>query len=119
MDKLRDIARDTTTNQGNLLEASVEAARNRCTLGEISQALEDIFSRHIADSRLVSGAYRQTFDDQKQKDELKNVIQRVEVRSLLFSLSLSLSLLIIIISSLLNRNLPKMKVDVLVFLLLN
>lgn len=78
LEQLRQIARDSTTGQGNLLEASVDAARHRCTLGEISQALEDVFSRHVADSRLVSGAYRQTFDDQKQKDELKHVIQRVE-----------------------------------------
>lgn len=114
MEKLRHIARDRTSNEGNLLEASVEAARNRCTLGEISQSLEDIFSRHVADSRLVSGAYRETFDDQKQKDELKNVIQRVEVRSFSpFSSSLFRR------SFIRCRNSPKLKVDVLEFSLLN
>ena len=81
--KLREIARDKNGTE-NLLEASIEAARARCTLGEISQALEDVFSRHIADSKLVSGAYRQTFDDGKNNNELKQVIERVEVRLRIF-----------------------------------
>lgn len=80
LEKLRQIARNPSTKE-NLLEMSIEAARSRCTLGEISQALEDVFSRHVADSRLVSGAYRQTFDDKKNQNELTNVIQRVQVRS--------------------------------------
>lgn len=79
LENLRQIARDQS-GKGNLLQASIEAARARCTLGEISQALEDIFSRHIADSKLVSGAYRQTFDDGKNNNELKQVIERVEVK---------------------------------------
>jgi methylmalonyl-CoA mutase len=78
LEKLREIARDKS-GKGNLLEASIEAARVRCTLGEISQALEDIFSRHVADSRMVSGAYRETFNDGKNHNELKQVIERVEV----------------------------------------
>ncbi|CAF1995783.1 unnamed protein product [Rotaria magnacalcarata] len=77
LDKLREIARDKT-GSGNLLEAGIEAARARCTLGEISQALEDVYSRHVAESRLVSGAYRKTFDDGKNNNELKRVIDRVE-----------------------------------------
>jgi methylmalonyl-CoA mutase len=77
LEKLREIARDKS-GAGNLLEASIEAARARCTLGEISQALEDVFSRHVADSRLVSGAYRKTFNDGKNNDELKQVSDRVE-----------------------------------------
>jgi methylmalonyl-CoA mutase len=78
LEKLREIARDKS-GSGNLLEASIEAARARCTLGEISQALEDVFSRHVADSRLVSGAYRKTFNDGKNNDELQQVSDRVEV----------------------------------------
>ncbi|UJR25512.1 hypothetical protein I4U23_006858 [Adineta vaga] len=77
LEKIREIARDKS-GTGNLLEAAIEAARVRCTLGEISQALEDIFSRHVADSRLVSGAYRKTFNDGKNNDELQQVSDRVE-----------------------------------------
>ncbi|CAF4707341.1 unnamed protein product [Rotaria sp. Silwood1] len=77
LEKLREIASDKS-GSGNLLEAGIEAARARCTLGEISQALEDVYCRHVADSRLVSGAYKQTFNDGKANDELKQVTDRVE-----------------------------------------
>jgi methylmalonyl-CoA mutase len=50
---LREGARGT----GNLLALSIEAARVRCTLGEISDALEDVFGRHIAEVRTVTGIY--------------------------------------------------------------
>ncbi|GIU85346.1 MAG: methylmalonyl-CoA mutase [Acidimicrobiales bacterium] len=41
----------------NLLALSVEAARARATVGEISYALERVFGRHQAEIRLVSGIY--------------------------------------------------------------
>jgi methylmalonyl-CoA mutase len=108
LEKLREIARDKS-GSGNLLEASIEAARVRCTLGEISQALEDVFTRHVADSRLVSGAYRKTFDDGKNNDELKQVVDRVEVCGFFFFLSF-------FFNNYLNRNFPKSMVDVLEYL---
>ncbi|CAF4499172.1 unnamed protein product [Rotaria sp. Silwood2] len=80
LEKLREVARDKS-GSGNILEANIEAARARCTLGEIFQALEDAFSRHVAESGLVSGAYRKTFDDGKNNNELKQVIDRVETPS--------------------------------------
>jgi methylmalonyl-CoA mutase len=46
------------SGEGNLLEAAVEAARARATVGEISQTLEQIFTRYRADVRSVSGVYR-------------------------------------------------------------
>ncbi len=42
---------------GNLLALAVDAARARCTLGEISSAMEDVFGRHAAVVRMVSGVY--------------------------------------------------------------
>jgi len=42
---------------GNLLELSVNAARARATLGEISSALEKVFGRYQAVSRTISGVY--------------------------------------------------------------
>jgi methylmalonyl-CoA mutase len=42
---------------GNLLELAVEAARVRATLGEISWALEKVFTRYQAVSRTISGVY--------------------------------------------------------------
>ncbi|MDR1728980.1 MAG: methylmalonyl-CoA mutase [Acidobacteriota bacterium] len=45
------------TGEGNLLELSVEAARLRATLGEISSALEKVFGRYQAVNRTISGVY--------------------------------------------------------------
>ncbi|DAZ94995.1 TPA: hypothetical protein N0F65_000627 [Lagenidium giganteum] len=49
------------THPMNLLHLAVEAARARCTVGEISEALESVWGRHIPKSSVVSGAYRQTY----------------------------------------------------------
>jgi len=45
------------TGKGNLLEIAIEAARNRATLGEISDSLESIFGRFKAQIKSVSGVY--------------------------------------------------------------
>ncbi|WP_374440883.1 methylmalonyl-CoA mutase [Stella sp.] len=45
------------TGQGNLLAAAIEAARARATVGEISDALERVFTRHRATVQSVSGVY--------------------------------------------------------------
>ena len=48
----------TTTDMSmNLLHLSVEAARARCTLGEMSSALEEAFGRHLGGDELVQGVY--------------------------------------------------------------
>ena len=43
--------------RANLLQLSVEAARAKATVGEISLALENAFGRHVAEGRAVSGVY--------------------------------------------------------------
>jgi len=45
------------TGKGNLLELSIEAARKRATLGEISDACEQEFGRYKAVIRSISGIY--------------------------------------------------------------
>ena len=45
------------TGEGNLLALSVEAAKNRATVGEISLALEQVYGRHVAKDSIVRGAY--------------------------------------------------------------
>lgn len=54
LEKMRQCAK---TGKGNLLELSVEAAKARATLGEISKALEDVFGRHVPKDNIVRGAY--------------------------------------------------------------
>ena len=44
--------------EGNLLELSIDAARARATVGEMSSALEEVFGRHTAAIRTITGVYR-------------------------------------------------------------
>lgn len=56
----RALARITETaasGRGNLLQAAVEAARARASVGEISLAMEKVWPRHRAELRSVSGVY--------------------------------------------------------------
>jgi methylmalonyl-CoA mutase len=45
------------TDEQNLLALSVRAARAKATVGEISDALEKVFSRHSGQIRIISGVY--------------------------------------------------------------
>ena len=45
---------------GNLLAAAVDAARAKATVGEISLALERVFTRHVAQVRAIKGVYAAT-----------------------------------------------------------
>src|SRR5260370_26173864 len=54
---LEALTQAARSGQGNLLELAVEASRARATVGEISDALETVFTRHRATIRSVSGVY--------------------------------------------------------------
>ncbi len=47
---------------GNLLEAAIEAARARATVGEISMAMEKIFGRHRAEVKTLAGVYGAAYE---------------------------------------------------------
>jgi len=51
------VTKAAETGDGNLLQRAVEAARHRATLGEISDAMEDVFGRHTAQTQTVTGVY--------------------------------------------------------------
>ena len=53
------------TGEGNLLEAAVECAKVRCTLGEISDACEKIVGRYKAVIRTISGAHKSETNNDK------------------------------------------------------
>ena len=57
---------------GNLLEAAIEAARQRATVGEISIAMEGTFGRHRAEVKTLAGVYGSIYED----DEDFKTIQR-------------------------------------------
>ena len=51
---------DAAAGDRNLLEASIDAARAGATVGEMSDAMERVFSRHVAEIRGVTGIWRET-----------------------------------------------------------
>lgn len=62
------------SGQGNLLEACVEAARKRASVGEISDAMEKVFGRHKAEIKLVSGVYGKVFEENEEFASLKKEV---------------------------------------------
>lgn len=56
-ESLEAITHAARTGEGNLLELAISAARNRASLGEITQAMEEVFGRYRATIRSVSGVY--------------------------------------------------------------
>jgi methylmalonyl-CoA mutase len=56
-DCLLKLTQCAQTGDGNLLALAIEAARERATLGEISDALADVFGRYKAQIKSFSGVY--------------------------------------------------------------
>jgi methylmalonyl-CoA mutase len=70
--RLQELAR---SGEGNLLEAAIEAARARASVGEISEALEQVYTRYRAEIRSVSGVYGGAYQGD---DEFEAVRREVE-----------------------------------------
>jgi methylmalonyl-CoA mutase len=70
---LQKLTHCAQTGEGNLLEIAVEAARNRCTLGEISDALETVFGRYKAQIKSFSGVYSKEMKDDKSFEKAKQL----------------------------------------------
>ncbi len=69
---LDTLTRCAETGEGNLLELSIQAARNRASLGEISDALEKIYGRYKAKINLITGVYN---SEQQQNESFKKACQ--------------------------------------------
>ncbi len=77
LNALEDTARRSPTagEWGLLLEKAVEAARARATLGEISQALENVFGRYNATPRAVSGVYAATMGKHTDLEKVRELVK--------------------------------------------
>ena len=62
---LSDLTEAAKTGKDNLLDLAVKAAKNRATLGEISDALEVVYGRHKAVHKTISGVYSKEIKDDK------------------------------------------------------
>jgi methylmalonyl-CoA mutase len=68
---LAKLTESAKTGNGNLLSLAVEAAQHRATLGEISDALEEVFGRYKAQIRSFSGVYSKEIKDDKSFEKAK------------------------------------------------
>jgi len=57
LQSLQQLEKCAASGKGNLLDCAVDAARKRATLGEISNALENVWGRYQATTRTISGVY--------------------------------------------------------------
>jgi len=62
------------TPGANLLQYAIDAARVRATVGEISQVLEDVFGRHQAQVRTISGVYGDAYQQDAEFIALKREV---------------------------------------------
>jgi methylmalonyl-CoA mutase len=60
------------TSGGNLLALAVDAARAKATVGEISSALEQVFGRHRAEIKAISGVYK------REAGPMADIVERVQ-----------------------------------------
>lgn len=58
------------TGEGNLLELAVQATRVRASLGEISDAIEEVAGRHKATIRSISGVYSSAYSKEAEIEEV-------------------------------------------------
>jgi methylmalonyl-CoA mutase len=70
---LEAITRAAESGTGNLLALAIDAARARATLGEISFAMEKIYSRHKAIIRSVSGVYGAEYGANQQTEQVRKL----------------------------------------------
>ncbi|CAM1339475.1 methylmalonyl-CoA mutase [Tenacibaculum aestuarii] len=80
---LNDLTECAKSGDGNLLDLAIKAARNRASLGEISDALESVFGRHKAVHKTISGVYSKEIKDDelfKKATELADKFAELEGR---------------------------------------
>ena len=63
---------------GNLLELAVNAARAKATVGEISDALEQVFGRYAAPVQSVRGVYVSALENDTMTGEVQRLVERFE-----------------------------------------
>ncbi len=69
------LTRAAETGEGNLLELSIEAARKRATVGEITAALEKVWGRHVAPIRAVSGVYASEMATAEKVQKVRRMVE--------------------------------------------
>ena len=79
-DCLQKLTNCAKSEQGNLLELAIEAARARATLGEISDALESVYGRYKAQIKSFSGVYSKEIKDDASFEKAKQLADAFAVQ---------------------------------------
>ncbi len=75
---LAAISEAAQSGEGNLLALAIEAARARATVGEISDAMEKVFSRHRATIRSISGVYGSAYEGDAGFQRIREEVETFE-----------------------------------------
>ncbi|TFV87808.1 methylmalonyl-CoA mutase [Blastococcus sp. CT_GayMR16] len=84
LSRLTDAARAASEGRrgsdldANLLKLAVDAARAKATVGEISDALEEVYGRHAGQVRTISGVYREESGSSAPLDETRRLAEAFE-----------------------------------------
>src|SRR5210317_1447213 len=73
---LNAITKAVQTGEGNLLELSIDAAKKRASLGEISDACEKVVGRYKAVIRTIEGVYKSEAKDKSEFQEAQELAKK-------------------------------------------
>ena len=71
---------DPTDPERNLLKLAIDAAREKASLGEISDALETVFGRYTAQIRTISGVYNKETGSSKSVSRARELVEAFEAK---------------------------------------
>jgi methylmalonyl-CoA mutase len=75
---MKNLAQAASSSEGELLEAAIDAARARASVGEISSVLEKVFTRYQAVVQSISGVYGAAYAGDEQFMELTQLVAAFE-----------------------------------------
>jgi methylmalonyl-CoA mutase len=75
---LAGLTRAADRGNGNLLALAIDAARAKATVGEISLALEQVFGRHRAEIKTISGVYQREVGMTDSVERVKKLVAEFE-----------------------------------------
>ncbi len=72
VEKIKNVA----AQKGNLLEVCIEASKNRCTVGEMTSAMESVFGRHNLSTKTISGVYKNSIKNDGKIDVIDKELDK-------------------------------------------
>jgi len=78
LQSLEQLEQCAASDNGNLLDCAVDAARKRATLGEISSALEKVWGRYQATTRTIAGVYSSESGNATEFNKAQQMVHEFE-----------------------------------------